>query len=286
MKKSITLFFSTFLFSLCVISCSDDDDNLKLTKENGKPSGITYADKSEAFFYYEGNKLKTIKEIKGTISEYEYEAGELVSVSYSPEDKAVADGHSSVNFEQLEGNKINIESWGEPSSNLYRWELELDDSGLPQKMTEVGVFAHDGSGQVVKKIEGEFYAKYIYDSATKNLTQIKLYRKNTSALHSTYDFEYDNNPGVMSKIDLPLWYYAYAAYRNKDFSGNFNKLFYCYSNNILKETKMLNDVMGFGVDLMDVEPVVITYSYSYNKENYPETQASSQYDLNPIKITY
>lgn len=280
MKKSIFALSLAFMFLACFTSC-DKDEDLKLTKENGKPSSLSNASNPNVFYYYDGDKLKSIKEIKGSISNYEYKGGKLVSVNYSPEDKSVADGHGTVRFEQV-GNKIQIASWGEPVSGEYRWELEMDGNGIPQRITEIGFFSHNKEGKLVVEEEGVYYTEFTYDPVKKNLLKLAMFEKKTVNQLMTYTFEYDNNPGALSKIDLPLWYHAYQAYRNRDFSAEHARLFYCYGNNILKEmvTGKLTE------DASISEDVKVIYSYEYNKEKYPITQATNYYGLPILKITY
>lgn len=280
MKKSI---ITSFLVLMCLagITSCDSDDDLKLTKENGRPSSVEHNSESKTFFYYEGNRLKTIKEIKGSISNYDYKDGKLVSVYYSPEDKRVADGHASVRFEQV-GNKIYIAAWGEPMFGEYRSELDMDDSGLPQRITEIGYFSHNKEGEMVLESEGNFYTEFTYDPVKKNLLKLAVFEKESLRQLTTYDFEYDNNPGAFSKIDMPLWYYAFQMYRNKDSIGEYTQLYYCYGNNILKEkiTGKLTE------DAAIQEDIEVIYRYEYNKDKYPMTQATDYYGLIPLSITY
>ena len=69
----------------------------------------------------------------------------MVSIYSSPEDKEMMDGHGSVLFKKEGQDKIIIESWAEPSSELFRMELELDENNVPLKITEAGFYAYSGT---------------------------------------------------------------------------------------------------------------------------------------------
>ncbi len=281
MKKSAVRLLFILICLVFVISCSDDDDNLQSTGVNGKPGKVSIKYSSDpnsadadVFFYYQRDKLARTKQIKGSILDFNYENNELVSVYTSPEDKEVADGHGSTKFRR-EGSKITIESWGEPSSDLFRWELELDENNIPVKITEIGVFSPGTTGELSKVRDGKYYAAFVHNQTTKNLVKQTVYNISTSQIVSTYEYEYDNNQGAISKIDLPLWYYAYKAYINREYRNVYNRLFFNYSNNIQKET----------ADTEEGESVV-NYSYQYNKSNTPASMGSDMYGLPAISITY
>ncbi|MDR2950562.1 MAG: hypothetical protein LBV71_15350 [Prevotella sp.] len=282
MKKSAVRLLFILICLVFVISCSDDDDNnLQSTGVNGKPGKviIKYTDPNskdtDVFFYYKADKLTRTKAIKGSVLDFNYENNELKSVYTSPEDKEVADGHGSTKFSK-ESNKIIIESWGEPSSDLFRWELELDENNIPVKITEMGMYSPSGAnGELSKVRDGEYYSVFTYDQTTKNLVKQIVYNIGTSNIAATYEYEYDNNPGAISKIYLPLWYYAYKAYMNREYRNVYNRLFFNYTNNIQKEI----------VDTEEGESIV-NYSYKYNKNNTPVSMGSDIYGLPAISITY
>ncbi len=169
MKKTITQILVVLVYSVFIVSCDNDDNDLQVTGINGKPSGIKY-DNTNVFYYYQGSKLSEIKEIKGSISDFRYENNELVSISYSPEDKNVADGIGSTVFRKDANNKIIIESSGAPSFSLYRHELEVNENNIPLKITEVGIYDRTGTnGELSKVMDGKYYAVFTYDSENKNL---------------------------------------------------------------------------------------------------------------------
>lgn len=277
MKKAIIQILAVLICSIFIVSCDNDDNDLQVTGINGKPSGIKY-DNTNAFFYYQGSKLSRIKEIKGSILDFKYENNELVSISYSPEDKGVQDGIGSTVFRKEGSNKIIIESSGAPSFSLYRHELEVNENNIPIKITEVGIYDRTGtSGELSKVMDGKYYAVFTYDSDNKNLIKQTLYNKSTSEIVTTYDYEYDNNLGIMSKIDLPLWFYAYKAYGARDFRNTYNRIYFNYCNNVIKET--ISDVSV-------TRQNVFNYNYQYNKADVPISMGGDTPNHLSISITY
>lgn len=277
MKKAITQILALLVCSIFIVSCSNDDDDLQVTGINGKPSGIKY-DNTDVFFYYQGSKLSRIKEIKGSISDFKYENNELVSVYYSPEDKRVQDGIGSTVFRKEGSHKIVIESSGAPFFELSRYELELNEDNVPVKMTEVGIYGRTGAnGELSKLMDGRYYAVFTYDSESKNLIKQVLYNKSTAEIEATYIYEYDSNLGIVSKIDLPLWFYAYEAYGARNFKNNYNRVYFNYSNNLIKET-----INAVDIPKLDVS----NYNYQYNKGNTPVLMGADIPNYANISITY
>lgn len=280
MKKIASRTFFALLCAIVIVSCSNDDGDLQLTGVNGKPSSIKIhnSDMGDIFFYYQGNKPSSIKQIKGTISYFEYENNELVSVGFSPEDKNIADGSGSTSFKKEGTNKIIIESWVEPSSNKHRWELEINEDNIPVKIIDRGIFfITESGGAYFIHTEGEHYGIFSYDPVTKNLKSQTIYSIKTGKIVATYTYEYDSNIGAISEIDLPLWYYAYSGYRNRNSASTYNRLFFNYSNNIVKETITSEDVTTQGV---------FNYTYKYNKENAPIFMESDKQNVESLSITY
>ena len=261
-------------------SCSDDDD-LQLTGINGKPSYIEckndFSSVTPVYFSYQGDKLVQLKEIEGSIFEFKYEENKLVSVYISPESKDVADGHGSISFKHEENNKIIIESTGEPFFYISRWTLELNEKGVPSKISEDGIFSHTGAnGEVTKTSEGQYYATFNYDQASR-LLKLIVSEKNTEETVITYKYEYDNNTGSISKLNLPLWYYAYTAYRDRKSSNPYEKFFLNYINNIQKETFITKDTN---------EESFKNYTYEYNKDKTPTLMGCDAYGLSYLTISY
>lgn len=272
MKTTIHLFFLLF-FSLCIVSCSDDDDNLELTKENGKPSLIETVDGTKIYFYYNGDKLSEIKEIKGSVITYGYENDALVSLSIAPEDKEVADGHGFIRFQQMDNSMIRVESSGEPDFRVFKWDITVF-GGLPVKITELGLYSSNPKEAENPIYEGEYYADFDYDPTTFDLKKLTVYDKKTNTKVATYTYEYDGKPGVLSKVNLPLWYYAYKAYAGKTYWSGYDKIIRGGSN-LLKETIELAD----GTE-------TVNWTYRYNEAGYPIALEHDHSDRNLIKITY
>ena len=283
MKKTIIRFLCILLCTVVIApSCSRDDDDLQLTGLNGKPSCIAYENDNNrdenVYFYYQGDKLSEIKEIKGSIWRFNYENNELVSIYSSPEDKEMMDGHGSVLFKKEGQDKIIIESWAEPSSELFRMELELDENNVPLKITESGFYAYNGAdGEFSKTRDGFYYAVFTYEPSTNNLLRQTIYAKNTDAKVVSYDYEYDSNVGAVSEIDLPLWYYASQAYGNKNYRNAYNRLFFNYSNNLVKET-----INADGTADGDA----FHYAYQYNDEKAPVFMGNDIAGIPSISISY
>lgn len=281
MRQTIIQPLLVLLWVAAIISsCSPEDDNLQLTGLNGKPSSFGYDNnnrKPNIFFYYQGDKLSQIKELKGSVSKFNYENNELVSTEFSPEDKEVMDGHGSVSFKKEIPNKIIVESWGEPSFELFRMEIELDKNNLPTKITELGVYSHNADGLLSKTIDGYYYALFTYESSTNNLLRQAIYSKETDEKIVSYEYEYDKNIGAFSKIYLPLWYYAYRAYVNKNYRNAYNKLFFNYTNNLVKEIVHAEET---------ADGDIFHYTYQYNDGKTPVFMEHDIEGLPFVSITY
>lgn len=281
MKRILTPLLLVMLCCVGIASCSDDD-NLDLTGINGKPSSVkrhssSTNEESRISFYYQGDKLSRTIEEKGSIYDFSYENNELTAVDLSPEDKTVADGHGSITFKKEGSNKIVIESSWEPSFDLYRMSLDLDANGIPVKIAEEGVYSRNtGNGELSKIREGTYYALFTYNPATKALVKQTVYNSSAKIV-ATYTYEYDDNVGAISKIELPLWYYAYKAFGNRDDRDTYNRLFFCYSGNILRETVKTDE---------STSESVYNYTYQYNKKHTPVVMGSDILGFSGISIEY
>jgi len=251
-----------FLISLSFIigglaSCSDDDNDFPRTGENGRLSIAQYGT-DMVYFSYKGNKIHKIQMNNAFESEFEYTNNELSGIRSYPIDERIADGNGKVSFKR-EGNKIIVESWGEPSSETFITEIELDENDVPLKITEVGSMGHI-DGQVQKVRDGKYYTLVTIDPQTKNFLMAEKYIIETSEKVSTYAYEYADTPGIMSKIDLPLWYFAYINYWSAAVGDTYNLLYFNYSGNVVK--KIVDD---------DLHPFhgTVEYKYEYNKAGYP-----------------
>lgn len=275
-RTTFTLLF-TLLFLAGVTSGCDGDNDFR--GENGKPSSIKSGDNSRVLFSYSNGakQITQIKEIKGSVWDFKYENNMLSSISFSPEDKRVADGHGFTEFIR-EGNKIIIEQTGEPSFDMFKQELESDGDGIPVKITDIGVYSHIGNGEIAKVREGESYSVFTYDLTTKNLLKQTVYNQVTLEVTANYSYEYDNKQGAISKLDLPLWFYAYSAYNNKDYRNGYNRIFFNYSNNVIKET--VTNIAEGG------QSSVISYNLQYNNDNFPTSMGNNLYGGTYMSISY
>lgn len=256
MKKVFFYLFCLSLFSLCSISCSDDDE-FPFTGENGRLSGIKYVDNTSVQFYYQGNKISQIKDSEGFVSDFNYVSNEPSKISYYPTDPRVADGNGATSFKR-EGNKIKVESWGEPSFSLYLQEIELDENEIPVKITDLGIFEYRDSG--LEEIEkGNYYAFLTYDPNTRSLLKEEVFSIKTSEKIASFTYEYEQTPAVMSKVDLPLWFYAYKTHMSY-WESSLNNLYFNYSENLIR--KVIDD------DLNNRHSD-IRYTYEYNADGFP-----------------
>jgi len=267
-------------YLLCVfilLSCSKDDQP-QLTNVDGKPSCVKINDYEETnvFFSYQGNRLSEIKEIGGSIQSFNYENEDLLSISVSPEDKRVADGHGYTKFRKESDYKIVVEATGEPNFDMYRHEVELNKNNIPVRITDLGIFGYTGdNGEISRTREGQYYAVFTYGEATNNLIRIVVYDIISSEEVAVYDYEYDSNIGAISKMDLPLWYYAYRAFMGRDYRYRYGRIFFNYGNNLVKENVFKTDNV--------TEQNTYNYLYKYNKDNVPISMRS---DNGEILITY
>lgn len=256
MKKVFFYLFCISLFSLATMSCSDDD-NFPFTGENGRLSGVKYPDNTYVQFYYHGHKVSQVKDSQGFVSEFNYLNNELSKISYYPTDPRVADGHGSSTFKR-EGSKVRIESWGEPSSSLYIQEIELDANEIPVKISDIGVFEYR-EGVLEKVEEGNYYAFLSYDPDTRSLLKEEVYSVKTSEKIASFAYEYESTPGVMSKVDLPLWFYSFRTHMSY-WVNNSSNLYFNYSENLVRKTI---------VDEQNNTHSDIRYTYEYNKAGFP-----------------
>lgn len=280
MKKIATRTFFALLCAIVMVSCSNDDGDLQLTGVKGRPSSIKNKNPGmgDIFFFYHGDRLSVIEETKGKISNFKYENNELVSVDFSQGDKNIVYSFVSISFKKENGNKIIIEAWTKSFSHKLSWELEIDKNNIPVRITDRGIDSASGiNGEFTKIREGEHYGVFSYDPVTKSLKSQAIYSIKTGKIVAAYTYEYDSNIGTISKVDLPLWYYAYMVYRSRDSASAYDRLFFNYSNNIVKES-----IDSDNIAVKDV----INYTYKYNKENAPILMKSDRPNTEDLSITY
>lgn len=260
MKQFIRTLSSTAIIavSCCLFSCGDDIEGFGLTGKEGLPSRFKTADKT-TYLSYSGNRLLQMMDEFGFTTSFEYEENVLKWVSFAPPaDPNIADGHGSTRFEK-EGNKILAKSSGEPSFNLYVNEIELDENELPTKITDKGVFQMTSEGE--KKLwDGKYYSILTFDTSTKNLLKLEKFNLEDSTLITTYTFKYSSQPGSMSNVELPSWFFAYWYQRNPHISELLSRQFLNNKNTLMEETI---------TDKASGESNTIHYKYSYNDKTYP-----------------
>lgn len=273
MKK--TTLFAAMLTSLLLLSCNDDDD-LKLTKEEGLPGFFEQNDGTKIYVSYQGNQPTQVKKKNGSATTYKYEGGIPSEIIFTPP-KDVADGHGGTSFIKEGDNKIRVESWGEPSSLLYVKEIELDKDKTPVKITNIGAFERGPEG-LFKVYDGVEFVKITIDPITKNILKNEVFSLENSELLATYSYEYDNNPGTMSEIDWPLWLFIYYCSDNASYYDSYYRQFFNYKNNLVKET----------VDnKAESTTYTVNYTYTYSKNGYPVSATNDKFQYeNNITIRY
>lgn len=275
----LTILFVAMLTSLLLLSCNDDDDELKLTKKDGLPSffeQINQTYNTQIYFSYQDNQITLFKNDDGSTSRYNYESGFPSEIISGPPTNA-ADGHGETRFIKETDHKIRVEGWGEPSSMLHIREIELDDNGFPVKITDLGSFDRI-DGNLIQMREGAKYAKITIDPTTKNLLKREVFKLKNSELIATYSYEYENTPGTMSSIDWPLWLFIYLCDGNSTSYTSSYRQFFNYKNNLIKETAF-NKEEGINC--------TVNYTYTYNQNGYPITATNDRYEVeNKVTIRY
>lgn len=264
MKKVLTTIISVTcgLASMILFSCENDE--FPSTGIDGCPSMISIQNEGKTTFAYHDKQLAKIKSPSGFTIHYEYKNGELTSRSITPPEN-VADGNGRTNFIH-EGNKIKVESSGEPSFELYTEEIELDENGYPVKISDTGVFQWDEKG-LSPVSEGQHYALFTYSSSTRQLTRQEIYSLKDSSLLASYTYEYDGNPGVISHMAHPVWHAIWTSYRDS-YSTRFSNLYFLsYRNNITQ------------IKVEDKESNLfktVTFQYTYNSKGFPVQVSGSE----------
>lgn len=261
MKQFIRILISTALIavSFCLSSCDNDTEGFGLTGKDGLPSAFK-TDNQTTYLSYSGNRLLQMMNQDGFTTTLNYEGDELRSVSFAPPaDPNIADGHGSTDFER-DGNKILVTSSGEPSLNIsYNQEIELDENGLPVKITDLGAFQITSEGYI--KIEdGENYLILSFDPSTKDLLKLEIFSLEDSKLITTHTFTYNNQPGSMSQVELPSWFFCFWFKKSSYSTGTYSRQFLNHQNTLTEET-ITDGETG--------NTQTIHYKYTYNKNSYP-----------------
>ena len=275
MNKLLSTISSAILLmaGLCLSSCSDNDD-IKLTGIDGRPSVLLSNGQVIASFAYSGNQFAGIQYPDGQAAHFNYEDGEFVSISYTPP-KDVADGHAWVHFAKTGDKTYKVSHGGEPSMDIdYREEVALDANGLPIKVSFTGIFQQGANGEKQIK-EGDRYAFLTFDPATRQLLRQEIY-DNESNLLVKYTYEYDNASGSISHLEFPMWFLGWWYY-NHVYSYDFkNVQFLNHHHNITKITSENSERNRSSV----------TYTYKYNKNNFPVSVFCDKWEDEEVGIRY
>lgn len=264
---TLTLILTCVAFS----GCSDDDDDWKKTKIEGRPSKIILKDNTTLYFYYQNNQLKQRKDSKGWITDFKYKNGELVEKHSYPTDPNIADGTSMTTYKR-ENNKITVQIFGEPNGNFYYEEvIELNSNELPVRVTSSGYKYINNEYEVPKR--PLYYRIFTYDTSGKNLIKKETFELDTNKKTETYSYQYDNNKGIMSQNGLPAWYNIYTAFELESYA-------YVYFN-------ITNNVSKINIERPnDTNPVRSkSFTYEYNNNKYPTSVSASETEQPAEKIS-
>lgn len=234
-------------------SCSDNDNS---KGENSRPSSIetNQEQKSKIKFHYQDDRISKIIKEKGSTIHFEYNNNELISIFLSPTDPQKADGNL-IKFSK-KGNKVIVTKSNDSESHTE--EIELDENNIPIKMTYKGLYFPEFEDYN----NYTYHSSFTFDSQTQKLLKEEIFFENSSDIIYTYTYEYEDSPGIFSKVNLPLWFYVYCCHQFRNSTTGIELLFTNYANNILeKNIALLVDDMILNTR--------INYTYSYNKNGFP-----------------
>lgn len=282
-------YFLLFLFFIVHISCSDDDDS---RGENGRPSLIktNQERKGKISFYYQNDRISKIIEEKDATFLFGYEKDQLIYFDSAPTDKDIADGNTTTRFER-KGNEIIVTFSNDPSWEFHEEAIiKLGENDIPVKMTYTGLFYPDDlfydTGKNGLSItgfyesEGIYYSTFTFDPSTGKLIKEEIYGvgSRTEKIF-TYTYEYEDSPGIFSRINLPLWFHAYINHTIRNAKTGLEPSIINYVNNISKK-----DIEYLQGDI--VYSIEINYSYQYNKSGFPISMHNDQDNTSTITIKY
>jgi len=258
---------------LYLSSCSDNDD-IKLTGIDGRPSDLLSNGQVFASFVYSGNLFAGIQYPDGHATRFNYEDGVFSGISYMPP-KDVADGHGWVHFNKTGDNTYEVSHGGEPSTDInFREEVVLDANGLPVKVTFTGIFQQGPNGE--KQIEeGGGYALLTFDPTTRQLLEQEVYDKESN-LRVKNTYEYDNASGSISHLELPLYFLGWWYYNHAYSSGFKDVQFLNHRHNITKITS----------ENSKEERSSATYTYKYNENDFPVSEFCNKGEGEEVEIRY
>lgn len=256
---------------LLLLSCSDSDDDQGI---DGRPTNITRttSDGSQVStrFSYEGGRISKIQEIDFE-EVFKYENGELISSYSHPLNSQIADGASTKTFTKS-NNTIVVEITAEPSSQIFRYSIYLDDRGFPLRIVYDGIYKYNDEGLLLVE-SGGYYMTFDYNQTTKVLTKMTKYKYDTTDVLASYTYEYDENVGVFSQANMPTWYYVFSASRSA--SSSYNVLYLNYNHNVLKETITENGLSN-----------IANFTYQYNSNKAPISLGTEIIGLPFVTFSY
>ena len=140
MNKLLSTILSAVLLmdGLCQSSCSDNDD-IKLTGIDGRPSVLLSNGLVTASFIYSGNQfagsnIRMGKRLISVMRKGNYPA-------YSTRLPKIWLTDMLVHFNKIGDKTYEVSRGGEPSMDIdYREEVTLDTNGLPVRVTFTGIF--------------------------------------------------------------------------------------------------------------------------------------------------
>jgi hypothetical protein len=261
MKKLSVYLLVISLFALGTVSCDREDEG----RMSGKPVKIKSSDEIDVSFAYQGDRLLRIVENGtggfGATIKFGYEEDELTSLSFSPTDPRMADGSGYTSFKREENGKIRVESTGEPALDmLFVQEIELDADLFPVKITDAGAYSIREGGVWTKEYDGKYGSLFSWDASTGQLLKQEIYDIETSQQVAVYTYKYDSAPGVLSRVDCPLWFYAYWNRANYYALRTYKALFFGYANNLAEVTVD---------DSLSDRHEVLKYVYAYSPDGFP-----------------
>lgn len=263
--------FGLLAMSFSFFSCNDDDF-VRPTGKDGRPSLFYMEDGKTLSFVYHNGRLSKTKMQDGSSTEFDYEGGFLKRVSINPP-RDVADGHAWTTFKPEGKNKIKVSSSGEPSFFETRNEIELDKQGRAVKISFLGHFAPN-SAEIVAVTPT--YSIISYNEAG-NLSKIESFGTKDGFCYRTCTYQYDQSKGSMSQSGLPGWYVAYQAYRHVTFTDITKWQFLNIHNNVT----VINIY-----DAPNTNPSVMHIDYTYNKDDYPTTAFTNEPEKHKVDIRY
>lgn len=268
--KNILNYILLFFLPISYTSCSNTDES---NRENGRPNFIiiNQEQKSKIKFYYQDDYISKIIEEKGSTIHFEYNNDELISIFLSPTDPPKADDNILIKFSR-KGNKVIVTKSDNSESSTE--EIELDENNIPIKMRYKGLYFPEFE----KYYNYTYHSSFTFDSQTQELLKEEIFFENSSDIIYTYTYEYEDSPGIFSKVNLPLWFYAYCSHQFRNSTTGIELLFTNYANNIIEKN----------IDLLVDDMILntrINYTYSYNKDGFPNIVTTHNRDEETDEFT-